>query len=301
MERRSWGRWLALGAAFALALAVAARSDVLVAAWKEIVEMITVQGAPVPASPAVLSAHEVDEIDGLPPQAQAERLLERAINHYDGASDLIAKHIDGWRGKIAMEGSLNGLFMTALDANDLRVRAAAVELYLAAYGVGKTPDELDRVMAGCDAQPEGRPYRLFVVGLLGNRGVDPRRALDYLLRWSNDPNDETRQWAVEGVSMLGTDDSIAPLLRVFHDDPSPLIRERAACGLAQHGMLTARQRFTAIPELLQFADDPALDDKTRGWAFQALQDISGQRLGNDIRDWRDWWAKGPQPPSSDAR
>jgi HEAT repeat protein len=300
MEQSSWGRRFALGVALVVALAFAARSDAIVAAWQELVEMITVQGEPVAASPAVLSAHEVEELESLPPQGQAERLLLRAINHYDGASKLIAERVDGWSGKIAMDETLDGLFKTAIDANDLRVRAAAVELYLAAYSVAKSPEELDRTMAACDAESDGRAYRLFVVGLLGNRSVDPRRALDYLLRWASDPDDESRRWAVEGISMLGTDESIAPLLRIFHDDPSPLIKERAACGLAQHGMLTARQRFTAIPELLRFADDPALDEKTRGWVFEALADISGQHLGNDARYWRDWWAKGPQPVAMSA-
>ena len=31
---------------------------------------------------------------------------------------------------------------------------------------------------------------------------------------------------------------IDPLLEILHDDPSPMIRERAACGLAQSGMLS---------------------------------------------------------------
>jgi HEAT repeat protein len=277
MHEGSLGRRIALGAALMVALVFAARTDVLVAAWRELVQLITIEGDPIPASPAVISSHDVDALDSLPPQAQAERLLERAINHYDGAAALIAKSIDGWRGKIAMEGALNGLFMTALDSNDLRVRAAAVELYLAAYDIGKTPEALDRIMARCDRKADARPHELFVVGLLGNRGVDPQRALDYLLRWGGDPDDDTRHWAVEGIAMLGTDESIAPLLRFFHDDPSPFIRERAACGLAQHGMLDARQRREAIPELVRFVDDPELDEKTRGWAVQALQDIRGAR------------------------
>ncbi len=283
MNQGSWGRRIALVAALATAFALAARSDVLVAAWEELVELITVEGKPVAASPAIMSTHEFDELESLPPQAQAERLLERAINHYDGASSMIAKRIDGWRGKIAMEGTLNGLFMTAMNANDLRVRAAGIELYLAAYDIGKAPEDLDRMIERCERQTDGRPHELWVVGLLGNRGVDPRRALDYLLRWSNDPDDDTRRWAVEGMAMLGTDESIAPLLRTFHDDPSPFIRERAACGLAQHGMLTQRQRLTAVPELLRFRDDPSLDGKTREWVVQALLDITGERPGADAR------------------
>jgi hypothetical protein len=301
MSMKESGRRMVLGAVLLVAFMLAARTDVLVAAWRELVGLITLEGQPVAASPAVISGHEVEEIETLEPQAQAERLLERAINHYDGAAARIAGSVDGWRGKITMEGRLNGLFMTALNANDLRVRAAALELYLAAYDVGKTPEDLDRMMARGERQAEGRPHALFVVGLLGNRGVDPRRALDYLLRYADDPDVETRKWAVEGIAMLGTDDAIAPLLRIFHDDADATVRERAGCGLAQSGMLTAKQRFGAIPALLRFADDPALDDKTHAWVFQALADISGERLGFDIRDWRDWWAKGPQPPEGDAR
>lgn len=115
------------------------------------------------------------------------------------------------------------------------------------------------------------------------RGVEPRRALDYLLRWGSDPDEELRHWAVEGIAMLGTDDSIPPLLNAFHEDPSPFIRERAACGLAQHGMLTQKQRLTAVPELLRFKGDPSLDDKTREWAAQALADIRGDRLEDGAR------------------
>jgi len=267
----------------ALAFAFAARTDVLVAAWEGLVELITIDGPPIAASPAVLSTHEVDELESLPPQAQAERLLERAINHYDGASSLIAARVDGWRKHIKMEGSLNGLFMTAMNSNDLRVRAAGIELYLAAYDCGKTEVDLDRIITRCDRQAEARPHYLWAVGLLGNRGVAPRRALDYLLSWSKDPDEETRHWAVEGIAMLGTDDSIAPLLEIFHDDPSPLVRERAACGLAQHGMLTQKQRATAVPELIRFREDPGLDDKTRAWAVQALADITGERAETDAR------------------
>lgn len=290
-----------MAAALSGALALSAWSGVLAAAWKELVGLITVRGEPVPASPAVISGHEVDELERLPPQAQAERLLERAVNHYDGAAELIEERIDGWRGKLAMEGRLNAVFTTAMNANDLRVRAAAIELYLAAYDIEKTPEALEQFVAQCDREDGGRPHALWVVGLLGNRGVDPRRALDALLRFVRDPDVEIRHWAVEGIAMLGTTDAIAPLLSAFHDDASPFVRERAACGLAQSGMLTASQRWTAIPELIGFSDDPALDETTRGWAVQALQDITGERWPKDARDWRAWWAKEPQPAASVTR
>ena len=85
------------------------------------------------------------------------------------------------------------------------------------------------------------------------------------------------------TATLGTDDAIAPPLRGLRDDPSPLIRERAAYGLAQHGIPTQRQRLTAVPELLRFQDEPSLDDKRRAWVVQALQDITGERLEDGAR------------------
>ena len=98
-----------------------------------------------------------------------------------------------------------------------------------------------------------------------------------------------RYWAVEGLAYLATDAAIEPLLDVFHDDPSPMIRERAACGLAQSGMFSAEQRRTAVPRLLDFAEDGALDAETRTWVFQALRDITGQSLPHDATRWRQWY------------
>jgi HEAT repeat protein len=83
---------------------------------------------------------------------------------------------------------------------------------------------------------------------------------------------------------------VSPLLDVFHDDPSPMIRERAACGLAQSGMLSERQRRTAVPRLLEFAEDLSLDGDTRKWVFQALRDITGQTLAHDANAWRQWYS-----------
>ena len=98
-----------------------------------------------------------------------------------------------------------------------------------------------------------------------------------------------RRWAVEGLALVGTTSTIVPLLNAMHNDPSPIVRERAACSLAESGMLNHQQRLAAVPQLINYADDPALDDQTRGWAFQALADITGQRLSNDSAAWRNWY------------
>jgi HEAT repeat protein len=98
-----------------------------------------------------------------------------------------------------------------------------------------------------------------------------------------------RYWAVEGLAYLGTDETIEPLLDILHDDPSSMIRERAACGLAQSGMLNRQQRLTAVPKLLDYAEDGSLDAQTHTWVFQALRDITGQTLPHDPSAWRQWY------------
>ena len=55
-------------------------------------------------------------------------------------------------------------------------------------------------------------------------------------------------------------------------------------------MLTsAEQRRTAVPRLLDFAEDGALDEQTRTWVFQALRDITGQTMPHDATRWRRWY------------
>lgn len=134
-----------------------------------------------------------------------------------------------------------------------------------------------------------RANALWDLGLLGSRGVQPARVGDILPGSIHDENVNVRYWALEALAYLGTDDTIEPLLQIVHDDPSPMIRERAACGLAQSGMLSAVQRKTAVPRLLDYADDVSLDDQTRKWVFQALRDITGQSLPHDPSAWRNWY------------
>ncbi len=66
-------------------------------------------------------------------------------------------------------------------------------------------------------------------------------------------------------------------------------RERAACGLAQSGMLSDSQRRSAVPRLLDYADDGGMDRQTHEWVFQALRDITGQSLPHDAQVWRQWY------------
>ncbi len=260
------------------------------AAFDQVASFLSLHGKAEPASPAVLSEHEIESLDGQTPQRQAEGLLARAINHYDGANDQIAGRAEGWWGKLKFTPQFNSLIATALNSNDLRVRAAGIELDLAAMGAVKSPGTVEHLAQQAQSgERSQRVWALWELGLLGNRGVEPQRVNEILVGQLQDSDPEVRHWAVEGLAYLGTNETIAPLLKTFHDDASPMVRERAACSLAQSGMLTQEQRRSVIPQLLDYADDASLDEQTHGWAYQALRDITGQSLPNESSSWRSWY------------
>jgi hypothetical protein len=260
------------------------------AAFDEIAGFLTLQGKPEPSSANVLSEHESEQLNGMSPQGQAELLLERSINHYAGANDQIAARVARWRGKITLTSRLNNLFVTAINSDDLRVRVAGVEIDIAARDLEKTVEAVDRLEPVARTGEQGlRANALWDLGLIGNRGIEPARVAQILLSSIRDSNENVRYWAVEGLAFLGTDETIEPLLDVFRDDPSPKIRERAACSLAQSGMLSKPQRMRAVPRLLDYAADFNMDPQTRGWVFQALRDITGQNLPHDPVAWRRWY------------
>jgi HEAT repeat protein len=291
-ESASPGRWFSIAAVVTgiLAGALFMGTGTARAAWQEIAQLLSLHGKPEPASANVLSEHEIEALDQMTPQSQAQLLLERSINHYHGANDQIAERVSRWRGKIKLDQQLRSLFMTALNSDDLRVRAAAIEIDLACRDLDKSTAAVDALEHDARFGEQGpRANALWDIALLGNRGVEPERAAQILLASIHDQNVNIRYWAVEGLAYLGTDETIAPLLQVFHDDPSPMIRERAACGLAQSGMLSEKQRRSAVPQLLAFADDASLDPDTHKWVFQALRDITGQSLPHDPAAWRDWY------------
>ena len=293
MTPRSFGGRSTVLASVAFGLGMfAAGHGALEAAWQPVARAIGLTDPPVPSSANVLSEHETEALDGMTPQAQAELLLERAINHYQGASEQIAARVRGWRGRIELNGRLDSLFMTAINSSDLTVRVAGVEVDIAARGLVKSAETLERLEPIAREGAQGvRVNAMWDLALLGNRGLEPERVFDILMASIHDDNQNIRYWAVEGLAFLATDAAIEPLLAVFHDDPVASVRERAACGLAQSGMFSAEQRRRAVPRFLDYADDPSLDDQTRGWVFQALRDITGQSLPQDAAAWRDWYQR----------
>jgi hypothetical protein len=290
MTASNW-RGVALGVAAFLLGTIAAGSGSLRAAWEPIARVIGLDEQRTAASANVLSEHEIDELDGTPPQSQAELLLERSINHYRGANEQIAARVDSWRGRITLDERLNHLFTTAINSDDLTVRVAGIEVDIAARNLTKNASTVDELEPAARSGEQGpRVNAMWDLALIGNRGIEQARIFDILMGSLHDDNENIRYWAVEGLAYLAVDAAIEPLLGMFHNDPSATIRERAACGLAQSGMFSAAQRRTAVPSLLEFSDDGSLDDQTRRWVFQALRDITGQTLPHDATAWREWYA-----------
>jgi HEAT repeats len=233
---------------------------------------------------------EFAELTRMTPQQQAEQLLALAIRRQQGSLDLIGQNAESWRGRLQNTDRLFDLVLTAMKSDDLRVRGAAIEIDLAANNLSKSPKTVARLVKLIRKDPSERPFALWRLGALGNRGVQPKLVLNHLLTFAHDRDEQTRFWAVEGLSMLGSDGAIDPLLDRFAHDPSPRVRQRAAVGIAESGMLSHEQRFAAVPDLLNFLDDDALDSDTHGWVYGALRLITGEALPNNPQAWQQWWA-----------
>jgi hypothetical protein len=254
-------------------------------------DQLPVPGKWVAAAHFKLSEHNIEWMQTQPPQVQAEFLLSAAINHDKGATDWINRLVDGWRGKLRRSQRWEDLQDTALYSNDLRVRAAAIEVNLAVNNLAKTDETADRLMRSAESNPGNRPWAAWELGMLANRGVEPERIHALLANYIHDPEQQTRFWAVEGLAHLGTDETIKDFLDVFRGDASMEVRERAGCSLAKSGMLTREQRMKAVPGLIDLGDDDSLNETTRNWVYQALREITNEPLPNNSAFWRSWYAK----------
>lgn len=242
------------------------------------------------------SAKDLHDLDRMAPQKQAETLLQLAVAQNQEALGQISSRVDRWQGQLQWNARMASLTTAALDSSDMRVRESGVEVELAAYGVTKNSTGLQYVLnLSNSTNHQQKIWALWALGLMANRGVEPDHAVDVLISHLTDSDQDSRRWAVEAMALSGSDRTIEPLLKAIHDDRSPLVRERAACALAQSGLFTPEQRMSAVPQLLNYTDDPSLDAQTHAWAFHALSDITQQRLPNDAAAWRNWYESRNSP------
>ena len=252
---------------------------------------IRVPGDKVEGTTEKLSEVERLIVEALPPQQQAERLLQYAISHHVGATDEIKVRVKEWRGTIATSQAMETLLDVARNGANLRVRAAAIEIELAAMNMAKTAGQVDALLARIAGSPKDARSEIYTLGLLGNRGVETDRIHSELRALARADEDIVRYQAYAAIANLGTDDSVADLVAAFHHDPSASVQiNGGGCGVAHCGMLTRAQRMMAVPGLLEMVEDRALAGAIRAYAYRALREITDENLPDDAQRWREWYA-----------
>ena len=221
-------------------------------------------------------------------QKEVEGLLQRVATGDAAAANQVLEQSDGWTGKTEPTPKTDQFNSTSLNFDDLHTRAAALQAQLALNGIPR--DARGLAMLERDAgNPQQRAFAMWMLGALGNRGVDPAHAAKIIEAYLNDPDVSVRSNVVIGLALLGTDETIPVLLDRFRSDPSLAVQELAGCGLAQSGMYTHAQRMVVAATLVGWLNDSLLSQQQRSWVVEALHDISGQDYGTDSAAWQRWY------------
>ena len=252
---------------------------------------IKVPGDAIDGTTAKLSEVEAELVAALPAQQQAERLLQYALSRHGGATDEIKARVNGWRGAITTTAAMETLLDVARNGADLRVRAAAIELELAAMNIAKTAAAADALLVAIDRSPKDARSEIYTLGLLANRGVDTERIHHELRALTHSEDDLVRYQAYAAIANIGTDGTVRDLVEGFHHDHSFAVRiNGCGCGVAHCGMLTRAQRMLAIPGLIEMVEDKAVDRAVVVYGYRALREITDETLPDDARRWREWYA-----------
>ncbi|MFZ0284690.1 MAG: HEAT repeat domain-containing protein [Terriglobales bacterium] len=236
-----------------------------------------------------LTDAEAQRLQLLPEQEQAEELLDRAIHHDDRARDMFEQDIAMWQGGIKLTERMKELERRSSFSTDLRVRYINADLNLGMDGWAKTQNSVDLLIT--QAQTKGsRAAAVYEMGMLAGRGVGYNLIYPVLVDYAkNDPDPYVRQWAVEGIRYLGTDEALDQLFYSFTHDPSYAVRERAGCNISDCGNFTRKQRMRMAPKLIALAEDPKTTPQMRNWTFLALTEITDQHLPADAEAWERWY------------
>jgi hypothetical protein len=237
-----------------------------------------------------LSDAAVERLRGLPAQAQAEELLERAIGHDTRALELFDQQVETWRGHIRMTDRMKQLERRSEFSKDLRVRYANVDINLALEGWQKNEQAAELLIQRAQSDPHYRSAAVYYLGMLAGRGIAYDRIHEVLWNYArNDQDAIVRQWAVEGLRFLGKDEVLDELFISFSEDPSNSVRDRAGCNISDCGIFTRKQRMRMVPQLIDLALNPRTTGQMRTWTFLALQEITDVNLPADALVWSRWY------------
>jgi hypothetical protein len=221
----------------------------------------------------------------------SDKLSRAASGDSAAANDLIA-NAQQWRGQLhrnAVDAAVN----VALNAHDSQARIAGLEISLAANNIEKSEAAAARLEKTV-ADPKYRIWAMWNLGALGKLGISPDRAGKVIAAYLTDPDVTTRAWAVNSLAVLATDETVPLLLERFRIDPSPVVQERAACGIAESGMYLQSQRVYAAGTMIGWLDDATLSAQQHAWIQQALGDISGKHVTQSSDAWHEWYATAAQ-------
>ena len=239
-----------------------------------------------------LTDDDVQRIQQLPMQDQAEELLERAIQHDARALDLFEQNIGSsdWLGKIKLTERMKELEQHSEFSNDLRVRYANADLNLSMDGWQKTDEGADKLIERARSDAQYRASAVYFMGMMAGRGVAYDRLYPVLIEYAkHDPNSMVRVWAVEGMRYLGTDEALDQLFDSFMNDPSEQVRNRAGCNVSDCGNFKRAQRMRMVPNLISLLQDPNTTPQMRNWSYLALHEITDENLPNDASAWQAWY------------
>jgi hypothetical protein len=221
-------------------------------------------------------------------QKEVEGLLQRVAAGDAAAANQVLEQSDGWTGKTEPTPKTDQFNTASLNFDNLHTRAAALQAQLALNGIPRDARGL-ALLEQEAGNPQQRAFAMWMLGALGNRGVDPEHAAKIIEAYLNDPDVNVRSNAVIGLALLGRDETIALLLDRFRNDPALAVQELAGCGLAQSGMYTHAQRMVVAATLMGWLNDSLLSQQQRSWVVEALHDISGQNYGTDAAAWQRWY------------
>jgi hypothetical protein len=241
---------------------------------------------------SALTDTDVQHLQGMPKQAQAEELLERAIRHDSRALDLFEQNIGIWLGDIKLTEHMKKLEWRSRFSTDLRVRYANADLNLAMDGWSKSDNSVDLLIAKAQSDTGYRQAAVYFMGMMAGRGVGYARIYPVLVGYARkDPDANVRQWAVEGMRYLGTDEALDVLFESFTHDPSDTVRDRAGCNISDCGNFMRKQRMRMVPKFIELAEDSRITPTMRNWSFMALHEITDENLPADASAWRGWYTR----------
>lgn len=170
--------------------------------------------------------------------------------------------------------------LQALNDSNYAVRAHAA-FSLGLIGNKETPLEpLVRTLE--DPNPDARGSAAFALHLLVKPGQG-RNLVPPLVARLEDPAFNVRNEAVRALAVIASPDAVPAILRTTLHDDYFLVRLNSAIALAQ-----TKDPRSIDPLIATLAER---EPQFRKGALYALEQITGEHLGDDPEPWRAWWAQ----------